>query len=259
MSNIDVPASRGQPPLKSGSVAPRPRLGPGARIRNWFLTGVVIAGPLMLTAYLVWWFVDSVDSTVRKLVPVRFWPDNYLPIPLPGFGVIFAFIALTLLGFLAANLAGRTLISLGETILDRTPVIRSIYKGLKQIFETLFSQGGTSFRKVGLVEFPHKGSWSIVFISAPPSSVIEAHIPADGEERISVFLPCVPNPTTGFYFYVPAREVIELPIAPDDAAKLIMSCGVIQPEGQATLAAMAEAARRADAPETRVAPAPERV
>ena len=250
---------RGQPPVRGVGGAPRPRLGPGARIRNWFLTGVVIAGPLMLTAYLVWWFVDSVDSTVRKLVPVRFWPDNYLPIPLPGFGVIFAFIALTVLGFLAANLAGRTLISLGETILDRTPVIRSIYKGLKQIFETLFSQSGTSFRKVGLVEFPQKGSWSIVFISAPPSAVIESYIPADGEARISVFLPCVPNPTTGFYFYVPAREVLELPINPEDAAKLIMSCGVIQPDGQAALAAMAEAAKRDAGLETRVAPAPERV
>lgn len=229
-----------------------PRMGLGARIRNWFLTGVVVAGPLMLTAYLVWWFVDSVDNAVRKLVPERFWPDTYLPISVPGFGVIFAFIALTLLGFLAANLAGRTLLSLGETILDHTPVIRSIYKGLKQIFETLFSQSGTSFRTVGLVEFPRQGSWSIVFISAPPSSVIESHIPDDGEARISVFLPCVPNPTTGFYFYVPAREVIELPITPEEAAKLIMSCGVIQPDGQAALAAMAEAARRAADPETRV-------
>jgi uncharacterized membrane protein len=261
MSSTSEPVgpARSQPPLKGPVVLPRPRLSIGARIRNWFLTGVVVAGPLMLTAYLVWWFVDSVDNTVRKLVPVKFWPDNYLPIPLPGFGVIFAFIALTLLGFLAANLAGRTLISLGETILARTPVIRSIYKGLKQIFETLFSQSGTSFRTVGLVEFPHKGSWSIVFISAPPSSVIEAYLPADGEERISVFLPCVPNPTTGFYFYVPAREVIELPITPEDAAKLIMSCGVIQPDGQAALAAMAEAAKRALDPETRVVSAAERV
>lgn len=236
-----------------------PRMGLGARIRNWFLTGVVVAGPLMLTAYLVWWFVDSVDNAVRKLVPERFWPDTYLPISVPGFGVIFAFIALTLLGFLAANLAGRTLLSLGETILDHTPVIRSIYKGLKQIFETLFSQSGTSFRTVGLVEFPRQGSWSIVFISAPPSSVIESHIPDDGEARISVFLPCVPNPTTGFYFYVPAREVIELPITPEEAAKLIMSCGVIQPDGQAALAAMAEAARRAADPETRVVAAEDAV
>lgn len=240
----------------AGSAAPKAtvsRPGLGARIRNWFLTGIVIAGPLLLTAYFVWWFVDSVDNAVRRLVPERFWPDSYLPFPMPGFGVIFAFIGLTLLGFLTANLVGRTAISVGEGVLARTPVIRSIYKALKQIFETLFSQTGTSFRKVGLVEFPNKGAWSIVFFSAPPSGVIESHIPNDGVERISVFLPCVPNPTTGFYFYVPAAEVIELPVSPEDAAKLIMSCGVIQPEGQTALAAMAEAARRAHDPESRIA------
>jgi uncharacterized membrane protein len=216
--------------------------GLGARIRTWFLTGVVVAGPLAITAYLVWWFVDTVDSWVKKLVPIWLWPDSHLPFRLPGLGVIFAFLGLTLLGFLAANLAGRTLITLGETILERMPVIRSIYKSVKQIFETVFSQSGTSFRKVGLVEFPVKGTWSLVFISSPPGEGVAAHLPAG--DYVSVFLPCTPNPTTGFYFYLPAHEVIEVPLSPDDAAKLIMSCGVIQPEGQAALAAMAEAAKR---------------
>lgn len=215
----------------------------GSRIRNWFLTGVVIAGPLAVTAYLVWWFVDLVDSGVKKLVPVEYWPDTHLPFRLPGLGVIIAFIALTLLGFLAANLAGRTLIKIGEMILDRMPVVRGIYKSVKQIFETLFSQSGTSFRKVGLVEFPAKGMWSLVFISTPAQGRVSEGIPAK-EEHVSVFLPCTPNPTTGFYFFLPARDVIEIPMTPDDAAKLIMSAGLIQPEGQAQLAAMAEAARR---------------
>jgi uncharacterized membrane protein len=226
----------------AGPIAPRgPSL--GARIRTWFLTGVVAAGPVAVTGYLVWWFVNSVDNAVRTVVPSRFWPDAYLPFPLPGFGVIFAFFGLTLLGFLAANLAGRTFLSVGETILNRTPIIRSIYRSAKQIFETLFSASGTSLRRVGLVEFPSKGQWSLVFISSPPSAMIEAALPAESEERVSVFLPCVPNPTTGFYFYLPARDVIEIPMHPEDAAKLIMSCGVIQPEGQAALATMAEAGR----------------
>ena len=228
----------------AGAAAPK---GPtvGARVRTWFLTGVVVAGPLAVTGYLVWWFVNSVDNAVRTVVPSRFWPDAYLPFPLPGFGVIFAFLGLTLLGFLAANLAGRTLITIGETILNRTPIIRSIYRGAKQIFETLFSASGTSLRRVGLVEFPTKGQWSLVFISSPPSSMIDAALPAESEERLSVFLPCVPNPTTGFYFYLPARDIIEIPMHPEDAAKLIMSCGVIQPEGQAALATMAEVGRMA--------------
>jgi len=228
------------------SGTPRPRgPGAGARIRTWFLTGVVVAGPLVLTGALVWWFIDTVDNAVRRVVPVKFWPDTYLPIPLPGFGVIFAFIALTLLGFLAANLAGRTLLSIGERLLNRTPVVRSIYRSTKQIFETLFSASGTTFRRVGLVQFPIAGQWSIVFISSPPSEVIASHLPED-EERLSVFLPCSPNPTTGFYFYLPARDVIEVPITPEEAAKLIMSCGVIQPEGQAVLTALAETSRRAN-------------
>ncbi|HEY1735497.1 MAG TPA: DUF502 domain-containing protein [Methylovirgula sp.] len=220
---------------------PRPT-GIGARIRNWFLTGIVVAGPLFITLYLVWWFVDTVDNWVKRIVPVRFWPDAYLPLQLPGFGVIFAFLSLTLLGFLAANLAGRTLIALGETVLERMPIIRSIYKSVKQIFETLFSRNGTSFRKVGLIEFPNKGMWTLVFISAPPPEQVAVGMPTR-EDYLSVFLPCTPNPTTGFYFFLPARDVIEVALSPDAAAKLIMSCGVIQPDALPIAASSLEATK----------------
>ena len=216
----------------------------GARLRTWFLTGIVVAGPLAVTGYLVWWFVNTVDSMVRTIVPERILPDAYLPVHIPGFGVVIAVVGLTLLGFFAANLAGRTAITVGETLLTRMPIVRSIYRGAKQIFETVFSAQGPSLRRVGLVEFPMKGQWALVFISAPPTSLVESRLPPTDEARISVFLPCVPNPTTGFYFYLPARDVIEVPMSPEDAAKLIMSCGLIQPEGQAALGAMAAAARK---------------
>ncbi len=202
----------------------------GGRIRNWFLTGVVVAGPLAITVYIVWWFVDTVDGWMKKLVPAQFWPDRYLPFPLPGLGVIVAFVGLTLLGFLAANLAGRSLIALGEAILGRMPIIRSIYKSVKQIFETLFSQSGTSFRKVGLIEFPVKGTWTLVFLSVAPTDAVAAKLPAIGEPYVSVFLPCTPNPTTGFYFFLPTSAVIEVALTPDEAVKLIVSCGVVRPE-----------------------------
>jgi uncharacterized membrane protein len=127
-------------------------------------------------------------------------------------------------------------------MLDRTPLVRGVYKGLKQVFETVFSQSGAQFRKVGLVEFPVKGSWSLVFISSPPGEIVSSVLPG-GKPMISVFMPCTPNPTTGFFFYVSPDDVVELPISADDAAKLIMSAGLIQPEGQAALAAMAEAAK----------------
>jgi uncharacterized membrane protein len=226
-----------QTPAKS------PKTGVMARLRTYFLTGIVIVGPLAVTAYISWWFIDTVDRWITPWVPRQLLPDTYLPVHVPGIGVILGIAGLTLLGFLAANLAGRTLLMIGEGILDRMPLVRGLYKGLKQIFETLFSQSGTSFRKVGLVEFPTKGTWSLVFISTPPSGALNASLPPD-EEHCSVFLPCTPNPTTGFYFFLPARDIIEVPITPDDAAKLIMSAGLIQPGGQAQLAALAEAAKR---------------
>ena len=211
------------------------------RLRSWFFTGLVVFGPLGLTVYVGWWLVSLIDNWVRPLAPSALWPDNYLPVRVPGFGVVIALVGITFLGFLAANIAGRSLVGAGEAMLDRTPVLRSVYKSLKQIFETIFREGGTQFRKVGLVEYPAKGQWSIVFISSEPPRVIAEALGA--EPMISVFLPCTPNPTTGFYFFVPTRDIVELPMTPDDAAKLIMSCGLIQPDGQQTLAAMAKAAR----------------
>jgi len=213
-----------------------------ARLRSWFFTGLVIFGPVAVTVYIALWFIDTIDNWVRPLAPASHWPDTYLPFHVPGFGVVIVMIGLTLLGFLAANIAGRTLVGLGEAMLDRTPVVRGIYKSVKQIFETVFREGGTQFRKVGLVEFPLKGSWSVVFISSDPTKAVADVLPTDG--MTSVFLPCIPNPTTGFYFFVPTKDIIELPMSPDDAAKLIMSAGLIQPAGQAALAAMAQAAKR---------------
>ena len=220
----DLPPLQPPPP-------PRPR-GFGARIRAYFLTGLVIAGPLAVTAWLVFWFVDTVDHWIRPLLPVTLWPDIYLVKDIPGVGVVIAFVGLTLLGFLAANLLGRTLISLSETILDRMPVVRGIYKSVKQLFETVFSQQGTGFRKVGLVQYPGKGQWTLVFISTPPGESVKTAIGAGETPYVSVFLPCTPNPTTGFYFYLPASDVIEIDMTPDDAAKLIMSAGLIQPEAK---------------------------
>jgi uncharacterized membrane protein len=219
------------------------------RLRNYFLTGLVVAGPLAITIYITWWFITLVDGWVTPLVPVRYLPETYLPFPIPGFGLVIAFTGLTLLGFLTANLVGRTLIDLGEVVLNRMPVVRGIYRGTKQVFETIFSTTGTSFRTVGLVQFPVKGTWSIVFISSPAGPELQEQLPEAGD-YLGVFLPCTPNPTTGFFFYLPRQDVIELTMSVEDAAKLVMSAGVIQPdETQRRLQAMAEAARGNGHPE----------
>lgn len=222
-----------------------------ARFRNYFLTGLIVAGPVAITLYLTWWFVNWVDNLVRPFVPMAYRPETYLPFILPGSGLIVAVFALTMLGFLTANLIGRTLVEIGEKVLGRMPVVRAIYRGLKQVFETLFSGSGSSLRRVGLVEFPSPGMWSIVLISQVPSANVAARLPSQ-EEHISVFLPCAPNPTTGFFFYVPKSRVVEIDMSTEEAATLIMSAGVVQPNSDsqkklAALAEMAQASRAANA------------
>jgi len=218
------------------------------RIRNYFLTGLVVAGPVAITIYLVWSFVTWVDDLVRPLFPVAVRPETYLPVKIPGTGLIIALTALTLLGFLTANFVGRKLVEAGENILNRMPVVRPIYKSLKQIFETLFANGGTSFRRVGLVEFPSPGMWSLVFLSNPASADIAERLP--DTEHVAAFMPCTPNPTTGFFFYVPRRDVVDLDITVEAAMTLLMSAGMVQPgavDQQKKLAALAETARVAQA------------
>ncbi len=222
--------------------------GLAVRVRNYFLTGLILVGPLYITISLTWWFINWVDDLVRPFIPITYRPETYLPVHIPGTGLIVAFVTLTLLGFLTANFAGRKFIELGENVLNRMPVVRPIYKSLKQIFETLFSKSGSSFRRVGLVEFPSPGMWSLVFLSNPASASIAAHLPAT--EHVAAFMPCTPNPTTGFFFYVPRRDVIELEITVEAAMTLLMSAGMVQPGGldqQKSLAALAETARRAAA------------
>jgi uncharacterized membrane protein len=234
------------------SGATRPTSGIVSRIRNYFLTGLIVAGPVAVTAWLIWWFVTWVDNWVRPFIPTAYRPETYLPVDIPGFGLIIAFMALTLLGFLTANLVGSKLVGLGESLLSRMPIVRPIYRTAKQIFQTLFSSSGSSFRTVGLVEFPAPGMWSLVFLTQSPSAEISAHLPAT--EHASAFMPCTPNPTTGFFFYVPRRDVVELDITVEQAMQLLISAGVIQPGGdpENNIAALADTARTAQAARTSI-------
>ncbi|MEA2977429.1 MAG: hypothetical protein QOF19_2949 [Alphaproteobacteria bacterium] len=238
------------PPISEAEeVAPQPSL--GGRLRTYFLTGLIVAGPVAITAYLTWSFVTWVDDLVRPFVPVTFRPETYLRFYVPGYGLIIAFVVLTFLGFLTANLVGRTFLEFGEKILNRMPIVRPIYKTMKQIFETLFSKSGSSFRTVALVEFPAPGMWSLVFLSQAPSADIEAKLPPT--EHVSAFMPCTPNPTTGFFFYVPRKDLIELDVTVEGAMTLLMSAGMVQPSDDAqkrlsSLAATAQASQAARTP-----------
>src|SRR6187397_615052 len=227
------------PPPPAG--AP-PHHGIFARLRTYFLTGLILVGPIYITINLTWWFINWVDDAMRPFIPVGLRTETYLPFRVPGYGVIIALVALTLLGSLTAGLVGRTLVEFGENLLNRMPIVRPIYKTMKQIFETLFAKGGSSFRKVALAEFP-AGMWSVVFIASPPSGDVASRLP--GADFVSCFLPCTPNPTTGFFFYAPRSQIIELDITVEQAMTLIMSAGMVQPNGDAQkkLAALVEEGR----------------
>ena len=233
--------------IPPGPVAPS-HTSLAGRIRNYFLTGLVVAGPLAVTLWLIWSIVNWVDGLVRPLIPPVYRPETYLPWPIPGTGLVLAFIVLTLLGFLTANLVGRTLVGWGEELLNRMPIVRPIYKTMKQVFEALFSKSGSSFRQVALVEFPAPGMWSLVFLSQPPGADLAGKLPPG--EHVSAFMPCTPNPTTGFFFYVLRKDLIVLDISVENAMSLLISAGMVQPDGEAqkklaTLAASAKAAQAA--------------
>ncbi len=204
-------------------------LGFAARIRNYFLTGLVIAAPLSITIYITWWFIQLIDDWVKPFLPGIYNPDTYLPFTVPGVGLLVSFLGLTILGALAANLFGRTLLEFGETLLNSMPIVRNLYKALKQIFETVISQSGTSFRDVVALEYPRRGIYALAFISTETRGEIR-HRLEGGDDMVSVFLPTTPNPTSGFLLFVPRKDITMLDMTVEEAAKLVISAGLVTPE-----------------------------
>lgn len=209
----------------------------GARLRNYFLTGLVIVGPVTITVYIIWWLINVVDAWIKPFVPRIYNPDTYLPFALPGIGLLFAIAVLTMIGALAANLLGRTLISYGELMLDRMPIVRNVYRALKQLFESVVTAAApnSGFQKVGMIEFPSKGLWSIVFVTGEASGEIAAARPGGEQDLLSVFMPTGIVPPTGFVCFVPRRDVIFLSMKLEDAAKIVISGGMVTPEIRAEL------------------------
>lgn len=230
----------GSPPLIGSKEGERPehpsRL--GARLRNYFLTGLIVVGPVGITVYILWWFVGLIDAWVKPLIPHQYLPENYLPFTVPGVGLILAIFGLMVIGALTANLFGRTLVSWGEMMLDRMPIVRNVYRALKQIFETVLSKSSASFQRVGLIEYPRRGIYSLVFVSTETRGEIN-HRLDDGDGMLSVFLPTTPNPTSGFLLFVPRRDVAILDMTVEEAAKLVISAGLVVPSYQEKLKELA--------------------
>jgi uncharacterized membrane protein len=201
------------------------------RLRNYFLTGFIVCAPLAITAYIAWSFIGWVDSWVKPYIPSKYDPDTYLGFPVPGFGLIVALLLITLIGFLTANFIGRSIVGFGEHLLSRMPFVRSIYSALKQIFETVLSNKADMFSTVGIIEYPRKGVWSIVFVANEKDSEINNKLNGpDHDPTVAVFMPCTPNPTTGFLFYLAKSEIIELSMTVEEAAKVVISAGMVVPD-----------------------------
>ena len=218
--------------------------GPLTRLRNYFLTGFIVVAPLTITAYLIWTFIQWVDGWIIPYIPAVYNPNTYLPFGVPGVGLLMAVIIITLIGFLTAGLVGRTVVGYGETLLARMPLVRNIYSGLKQIFQTVLSDQSGSFQRVGLLEYPRRGLWAIVFIATDTKGEVDVRLRADGHDTVSIFLPTTPNPTSGFLLFVPREDIIELDMGVEDAAKLVISAGLVAPDYQEKLSKLADDAMR---------------
>ena len=205
--------------------------------RNSFLTGVVVIAPVGLTVWLVWTVIGWVDGFVLPFVPSQYQPEELLKailgedvrVNIRGLGVVFFLVFTTFIGWIAKGLLGRTFIRSAENIVNRMPVVRSVYSGVKQIAETVFAQADRSFEKACLIEYPRRGIWAIGFISTTAKGEVSKRA-GSGQKMQSIFVPTTPNPTSGFLLFFPAEDVIELDMSVEDAAKLVISAGLVYPE-----------------------------
>ncbi|MDK3018455.1 DUF502 domain-containing protein [Pseudodonghicola flavimaris] len=211
---------------------PHRRPGMLARLRGAFLTGLVVIAPVGLTIWLIWSVVGWIDGVVLPLVPHQMRPERYIGINLRGVGVIIFLIFTIIVGWVAKGLIGRSLINFAEGLVDRMPVVRSVYSGIKQISETVFAQTERSFEKACLVQYPRRGIWAIGFISTTARGEISDRAETGGK-LMSIFVPTTPNPTSGFLLYFPEEDVIELDMSVEDAAKLVISAGLVYPNSKA--------------------------
>lgn len=197
------------------------------KLRTYFLTGIAVTLPAAVTIYLTYVFLEAIDGWVRPLIPPQYHPETYLPIVIPGIGLIVVILALILIGALAANILGSKLVSIGEAIVRKVPVIRSIYGTVKQVTDAVVNNSHENFRDVVLVEYPSPGTWALAFITAKADKEIRKEI---SEDLVSVFLPTTPNPTSGYLLIVPRRKCIRLNMSVEEGFRYIISVGMTNPK-----------------------------
>lgn len=198
-----------------------------ASFRKWLFAGLLVLVPLIITLGVLEWVVTTLDKTLQ-ILPWSWQPDQLFGLHIPGLGVIFAFVVVLTIGAMASNFIGNKLVSWWHTLLHRIPVVRSIYSGVKQVSDTLFSEKGNAFHQALLVQWPHEGMWTIAFLTGSPSGDLARRL--DGE-HVSVYVPTTPNPTGGYFVLLKKSDCIELDMSVDEALTYVISMGVIAPAG----------------------------
>ena len=199
-------------------------------LRTSFLTGLIVVAPAVLTLWLLFAAVEFIDNRVLPLLPRRMLPDFLTGFTFPGMGVLIFLLFTLAVGWFAKGFFGRHLIDWGERIVARMPIVRSVYRGFKQIAETIFADQSTSFNRACLVEYPRRGIWAVAFHSSDTRGEVAKRLNGHGEKHIAVFLPTTPNPTSGFLLFVPEADVRFLDMSVEDAAKLVISAGLVSPD-----------------------------
>ncbi len=201
-------------------------------LRKWLFSGLLVMVPVVITAWVLSWVVGALDQTLA-ILPEAWQPDRLLGFHLPGFGVVLTLVVLLVVGALARNFAGRRLMAMGDALVGRIPVVRSIYSSVKQVSDTLFSDTGNAFRQAVLVQWPHEGMWTVAFITGAPSGEVAGYL---RDEFVSVYVPTTPNPTSGYFVLMRKSDCIELEMGIDAALRYIVSMGVVAPPDPVALA-----------------------
>ncbi len=196
------------------------------RIRRYLLTGIVVTAPITITIYLTYVFLTFVDGHVTRIIPEEWYQGFYRDTAIPGVGLVVALGFFIIVGWFATNFLGRLIIRIYEYVLERMPVIRTLYGAIKQIFETIMASQSSAFREAVMLEYPRKGVWSIGFVTGKTEGEVQR---VTAEETINVFVPTTPNPTSGYLLFVPKKELVFLDMTVEEAVKLVVSAGIITP------------------------------
>lgn len=205
----------------------------GQKIRGYFLAGILVTAPIGITIYLTYMFLSFVDSNVAKALPKSAYEELYGGATYPGLGIVIAVFFFVFVGWFATNILGRLLIRISEYIVNRMPIIRTLYNATKQIFETVMASKSQAFREPVMMEYPRKGVWSIGFVTGRTEGEVQR---ITAEETINVFVPTTPNPTSGYLLFVPKKELKFLDMSVEEAIKLVVSAGIITPPDPAVKA-----------------------